>query len=172
MPNKPLILSRVTDGELVDVETVFDDLRGYSTCVDGEDRRVGAAIEFATARPPGARAEDKHPFVAYRDGRPVGLLDVIDGYPIPGTAFIGLLAVRESLHGAGLGRALYEQAETFIRKNLGAGSIRLAVVEANPVHGFWKQMGFVPTGDVPAYEGRTIVSRLIMMEKSVCPVSD
>lgn len=168
MPNERLRLSRVTAQNLVDVEAIFDDLRNYSTYIDGGYRRDGAAFEFATAHPPSVSVEDKHSFVAHKDGYPVGLLDVIDGYPLLGTAFIGLLAVRESLHGAGLGRDLYMQAETFIRGDLEARVIRLAVVEANPVIGFWKRMGFVPTGEWKPYEVQTVTSRLILMEKLFC----
>jgi GNAT superfamily N-acetyltransferase len=168
MLNERLRLSRVTTQDLVDVEGVFDDLQKYSTYVDGGCRREGAAFEFATARPPSASIEDKHSFVAHQDGYPVGLLDIIDGYPLLGTAFIGLLAVRENLHGAGLGRDLYTQAETFIRDDLEARVIRLAVVEANPVGGFWKRMGFVPTGEWKPYEVQTVTSRLILMEKLIC----
>lgn len=167
MQNQPLSLSPVGAGDLVDVEAVLDDLRSYSIHVDGVGRRPDAAIQFATARPPGARLEDKHPFVAREIGRPVGLLDIINRYPSSGTVFIGLLAVRESLQGRGLGRALYYEAENFIRNDLAANDISLAVVEANPVSGFWKRMGFVPTGVVKPYEGQAIVSRSIIMAKSL-----
>lgn len=75
MRNQLPSLSPFDAGDLVDVEAVFDDLRSYSTHVDGVGRKPGAAVEFATARPPGTRLEDKHAFVAHRNGRPVGLLD-------------------------------------------------------------------------------------------------
>ena len=167
MPNDSVCLSRVVADDLIDVETIFDDLRNYSERVDGGHRRKGAALEFATAFPPSSHIQNKHAFVAYRHGLPVGLLDIIDAYPVPGTAFIGLLAVRESLHGAGLGRILYAQAEQFIQRDLRAKTVRIAVVETNRVSGFWQQMGFTPTGEVKRYEGEAVSSQAILMEKTL-----
>lgn len=170
--NGALRISRVSAADLSDVEAVFDDLRGYSVRVDDEPRRRGAAEEFATAVPPGCGLQDKHAFVAKRDGLPVGLLDIIDGYPGQGVAFIGLLAVNESLHGAGIGRRLYAEAERYVRDRLGAYTIRLAVVEANPVLGFWQRMGFSPTGESKPYGGGVVASRAIFLEKALGSESD
>ncbi|MFY9292837.1 MAG: GNAT family N-acetyltransferase [Methylorubrum rhodinum] len=165
MIRDPLCLVRASADALADVEIVFDDLRAYSRRVDGMDGRADAARAFVTARPPGCGLRDKHAFVAYRHGVPIGLLDIIGDHPRPGTAFIGLLAVRESAHGAGLGRALYARTEAIMRWRLKARRARLAVVEANPVGGFWQAMGFGPTGEVKPYEGEAVRSRAVLMEK-------
>ncbi|MGQ4273244.1 GNAT family N-acetyltransferase [Terrihabitans sp. B22-R8] len=120
-----------------------------------------------TSLPPGYSPQHKHSFVARRDGLPVGLLDVLRDYPLAGTAFIGLLAVRESVQGSGAGRALVHEAETFARDVLKANVLRLAVVEANPVAGFWTKIGFRPTGEVRPYEGEAVTSRAVLMEKEL-----
>lgn len=167
MVRGPLCLVRASADALADIGAVFDDLRDYSRRVDGTDRRGHAVHDFVTARPPGCGPRDKHALVAYRHGVPTGLLDLIGDHPQPGTAFIGLLAVRESAHGAGLGRALYARAEHVMRFHLRARTARLAVVEANPVSGFWRTMGFGPTGEVRPYEGEAVRSRAILMEKAL-----
>lgn len=167
--NASIELSRVVADDLMDVEAIFHDLRNYSRRVDGEYQRNGAAREFATAFPKGSHIRHKHALVAYRLERPVGLLDIIDAYPVRGTAFIGLLALRESLHGAGLGRLLYSQAEQFIQGYLRSQTIRIAVIETNPVSGFWHHMGFRPTGEVKPYERESISSQAILMEKRLPP---
>lgn len=153
--------------DLSDVEIIFDDLDGYSFHVDGVSRRDGAACEFATALPPGYEPQHKHSFVAQANGLSIGLLDVLDGYPSSGTAFIGLLAVRESAQGSGFGRALFQEVERFARDELKATIIRLAVIEANPVIGFWKKMGFRPTGEVKPHEKEAVTSRAVLMEKEI-----
>lgn len=167
MPSSFLELYRVDAGNLIDVETILADLRNYSQRVDGEPRRTGAATEFATALPAGSLVCDKHAFVAHRNGLPVGLLDIINRYPAPGSAFIGLLAVREGLHGIGLGRALYMEAEKFALNHLEARTIRIGVVETNAVTGFWQRMGFKATGEVKPHRGTSVSSRAILMEKTL-----
>lgn len=149
------------------VDAVLDDLAGYSRRVDGVARRRHAAIGFATDLPPGRAARHKHAFLAMLGGEAVGLADIVDGHPSCGTAFIGLLAVRETVHGSGIGRALFEAVERFARDEIGARTLRLAVVEANPVSGFWTKMGFHPTGEIRPYEGEAVTSRSILMEKAL-----
>ncbi|WP_158001979.1 GNAT family N-acetyltransferase [Pseudorhizobium pelagicum] len=161
------MLSPASSADLSTVQMIFDNLTAYSQHVDGVPRRDNAAHEFATALSPGHDLCHKHAFMASHQGAPVGLLDLIDSYPARGSAFIGLLAVRESAKRVGLGRALYCEAERFARDELGAWSLRLAVVEANPVMGFWIKMGFHPTGEVKPFEGKTTRSRAVLMEKDL-----
>lgn len=150
---------------LREVDDVFDDLTTYSQRVDGVARRSHAAHEFATALPPGRELRHKYAFLAKLGDVAVGLADIIDGYPSRGTAFIGLLAVRETVQGSGIGQRLFQEVERFARNELGARTMRLAVVEANPVIGFWVKMGFHPTGEVKPFEGEAIKSQSILMEK-------
>ncbi|WP_128291132.1 GNAT family N-acetyltransferase [Afifella aestuarii] len=165
MAGSALHLHRVHPDNMGDAEAVFEELGTYSTHVDGCPRRPEAAYDFATELPPGRDARHKHAFVAYRDDLPIGLLDIVEGYPAPSIAFIGLLAVKERLHGKGIGRQLYTEAERLARQTLRARTIRLAVVEANPVMGFWRKMGFEPTGEVKPYLGQNVRSRVILLEK-------
>ncbi|WP_316213466.1 MULTISPECIES: GNAT family N-acetyltransferase [unclassified Bradyrhizobium] len=95
------------------------------------------------------------------------LLPYAIALPVPGTAFIGLLAVRESAQESGVGRALFREAERFARDDLRARTLRLAVVETNPVMGFWMKMGSRPTGEVKPFEGEVIKSRSALMEKEL-----
>src|SRR5262245_43495098 len=97
--------------ELLEVSAIFDELTTYSQRVDGVPRRSDAAYAFATAVPAGHPHANKHAFLAKRGDRAVGLLDLIEGYPSQGTTFIGLLAVRKSAQGSGVGRALFREAE-------------------------------------------------------------
>lgn len=167
-PEYDNIISLVPTGldDLRLVNDIFDELTTYSQRVDGVPRRSDAAYSFATAVPPGIAHTKKHIFLTKSRDTIVGLLDLIDGYPVPGTTFIGLLVIRESAQGSGFGRALFCAAERFARVDLKARTMRLAVVEANPVIGFWTKMGFHPTGEVKPYEGESCTSRSILMEKN------
>jgi GNAT superfamily N-acetyltransferase len=163
----PLSLVAITSNDLGEVNAVFDDLTAYSMQVDGVPKREDAAFAFVTARPSGCELRNKHAFLAKCSGAVIGLLDLIDGYPAPGTAFIGLLAIRQSAQGAGFGRALYQAAEHFAREDLRARTLRLAVVETNPVLGFWARMGFEPTGETRPFHGERLTSQAVLMEKQL-----
>lgn len=163
----PLSLVLVDPDDLSEVESIFDELTTYSLRVDGVPRRDSAAKSFATGLPPGCMPYGKHAFLAKRENLAVGLLDIVNGYPLPGTAFVGLLAVRESVQGLGIGRALFREAEQFARNKLNARTIRLAVVETNPVFGFWTKMGLRSTGKTRPFEGETTTSRAVLMEKKL-----
>lgn len=162
-----VLLVPVASDDLREVNAIFDELTSFSLLVDDVPRRCDAAYSFATAVPPGYSHVSKHAFLAKRGNAAVGLLDVVNGYPSPGTAFIGLLAVRESAQGSGVGRALFHEAERFVRDDLKARTMRLAVVETNPVIGFWTKMGFNATGEVKLYQGLARASRVVLMEKEL-----
>lgn len=152
---------------LDDVDAVFEELRRYSADTDGVAKRRDAAYAFFNAVPPGHPRDKKHAFLAKNDEWIVGLVDMIADYPAPGTVFVGLLAIREPLQGRGLGKALWLTAECFARDALNARRVRLAVVESNPVIGFWTKMGFQPTGEESTYNGERRTSRAILMEKMI-----
>jgi len=101
------------------------------------------------------------------DGQPVGIVDVIDGYPRAATMFIGLLAIVEGRQGNGIGRAVVRELESYARTRWRASRMRLAVVATNPVVGFWDKMGFRLTGETRTYEGEALTSTVSLMEKTV-----
>jgi len=73
-----------------------------------------------------------------------------------GVAEIEYLAVRPSLQGNGLGRALLATAEAFARAELGAATLELAVLAPREELLAWlERRGFAPTGErrvLPAAE--------------------
>lgn len=97
----------------------------------------------------------------------VGLVDLAAGYPSDHTVFLGLLAVVENRQRSGIGRAAYEAVEAFAFRELNARKMRLAVVESNPVSGFWQKMGFSETGEVRMHLGVKRESRIHLMEKDL-----
>lgn len=164
---RDITLVPVTSSNLHDVDAVLDAMRAFSERVDGVIRKTDAANDFAKSRPPGHDPRKKHALLAKIGERAIGLVDMIEDYPSPGTVYIGLLAIDERLHGFGLGRSLWRVAERFACERLEATRLRLAVVESNPVTGFWQKMGFLPTGEIKPYQGERISSRAILMEKVV-----
>lgn len=92
--------------------------------------------------PPRCAPERKHVLALWRDGRPCAVLDVVEGYPRTGTAFIGLLMVRHELQRQGVGRETVE-ALAGAAGETGTGRLRLACLPNNAAgHAFWEAMGF------------------------------
>jgi predicted GNAT family N-acyltransferase len=98
--------------------------------------------------------------VAYaNDGTPTGTARIL--LPDENTAKIGRVAVLPAWRHQGLGRRLMEAAETFIREQTSASSIRLgSQISALP---FYEKLGYVPFGDPFVEAGIDHV----MMQKSV-----
>jgi ribosomal protein S18 acetylase RimI-like enzyme len=162
-----MYLSRPRPNDLHEVDALFDRLVNYSLAVDGVMRRPQAGVDFATSFPPGKTSAHKHAFIIRIGGEPVGLLDLIERYPADRIAFIGLLAIAEDRHGAGLGKAAYLLAERFAREELNASALRLGVIESNPVAGFWRKMGFSETGEEKDFQGKVRASTVTLMEKTI-----
>ena len=92
--------------------------------------------------PPGVGVTDKYYIGFYRDGVLAAVMDLIDGYPEPETAFIGFFMMKKELQGKGAGSAVIRETASYL-KTVGKTAIRLAIDKDNPqsTH-FWKKNGF------------------------------
>jgi GNAT superfamily N-acetyltransferase len=146
------------------VARVLNQLATYSRRANGRSRPTNTAADILNLRPEGCQAEQKHLWIAFRGGVPIGLVDLIEGYPRPGVGFVGLLAIVEPLHGHGAGRAVFAELIRRARR-LKLKRLRLAVVGTNPVQGFWGKMGFRRTGETRARWGERKRRTLFLMER-------
>lgn len=169
---RPASRSRVTlspigmqDVDLVDA--TLDQLQRYSMLVDGVPKMTDGAVHLLTATPPGRGADAKYVFAVLRGSDVIGIVDLIRDFPTKNTAFIGLLAIVEPEQRRGFGAAAVHAIEEYARERLAAQRLRLAVVAANPVEGFWKRMGFSFTGEERPYSGERVTSRALLMEKDL-----
>ena len=94
------------------------------------------------ALPPGKTYEDKYYLGGFGGGQLRLLLDLIDGHPDEGTAWIGFFMLDARLQGLGLGSRLVSE----LLEALGAYGFRraaLGVVAGNPqAEAFWRKNGF------------------------------
>lgn len=110
-----------------------------------------------TALPPGKTAEDKYFLGYFRENRLCAVLDLIAGYPDNETAFIGWFLLDGSLHRKGIGSAMMRELFDALKK-ASFRSIRLGFVEGNSEsEGFWRSLGFSPTGKKSPQEAYTVV---------------
>ena len=92
--------------------------------------------------PPRCAPEQKHYAALWRDGVPHAVLDLVEGYPRPGTLYVGLFVTDPALRRQGTGRAVMT-ALLKAAKGARFDRVRLACLQANPAgHAFWEAMGF------------------------------
>jgi predicted GNAT family N-acyltransferase len=94
----------------------------------------------------GRDAEATH-FVAYDDGRPIGvarLREYTEGSSTNNAAKIERVAVLEECRGAGVGRKLMDAAE---ESALSAGYDTIVLHAQLPVVDFYTRLGYEPTGE-------------------------
>lgn len=97
-----------------------------------------------------------------RNGRVVGVLELLQGYPDPRIWNLGLLLLEPSVRGAGLGSAVYAATRRWAAAHE-ARRIQLVVQEQNPpALAFWRKMGFREIGRAmqPLRTGSNCVLRM------------
>lgn len=96
-----------------------------------------------TVAPPGIPPEQKY-YVGLFDGETlVAALDLIDGYPDRGTAFLGFFMVAAERSGKGVGSAIISELMAYL-KSRGFRRVRLGIDKGNPQSShFWQKNGFV-----------------------------
>lgn len=92
--------------------------------------------------PPGIGLSDKYVVGFYGEDGLIAVMDLIDGYPEQGTAYIGLFILKKACQGRQLGTAMIREAAAGL-KAAGKTAIRLAINRGNPQSAhFWKKNGF------------------------------
>ena len=76
--------------------------------------------------PPGIDPSDKYYIGFYQGNTLVAVMDLIDGYPGPGTAFIGFFMMRKEFQGNQVGSAIIQETAAYL-KTLGMTAIQLGI---------------------------------------------
>jgi GNAT superfamily N-acetyltransferase len=162
-----LSLERVDMAAESIVQQLLEAAPTYSMNTEGAVSVGTDGRDTLAALPPNCTLEQKYVLVLKQRGTPIGVADLIQGYPDNETAFLGLMLLREDHQGRGLGRSFYRMIEEMAARKLGCKRIRIAVVDSNPVVPFWEKMGFRQTGVVRPHEGRNLKSLKRVMEKAL-----
>jgi len=133
----------------------------YTLRVQGTSVAEGAAIEALTALPPNTTNKQKFGFGLWEAGKLIAFADVIQSWPEPDTAHIGLLMTDPRRRGEGLGRQLHESIISEMSMVQGLMWLRISIVEANAeiAEPFWIKMGYTPTDVVAPYSYASVESR-------------
>lgn len=163
-----LELKRINISDVEELQKVFERSHQYTFNVDGIDYvPEDSARSALVALPPNITNENKYVFLIKYGDENIGAIDLINGYPSNGIAYIGLLILCEDMQGKGLGRKAYEALESYILDELGVGKIQLSYVVSNPVENYWLKLGFHRVGEKKVYEGFNNKSFSQKMEKQL-----
>jgi hypothetical protein len=99
------------------------------------------------------------------DQEVVGGVELHADHPEPYVAYIGLLLIRDDLHGRHLGQRSYEWVENYLRRRFDCREIRIGVSDENDVSGFWSKMGFHANGRNYPWVGERKVTNVVEYEK-------
>ena len=128
-----------------DADSILELCKGntqyYLYCQAGPSREQ--ILNDLHITPPGIDPSAKYYIGFYQGNTLVAVMDLIDGYPAPGTAFIGFFMMRKEFQGNQVGSAIIQETAAYL-KTLGMTAIRLGIDKGNPqsTH-FWKKNGFV-----------------------------
>ena len=93
--------------------------------------------------PPGITAEDKYYLGIFENQSLVAVLDLIDGYPEPDTAYLGFFMTDSRYQRNGLGTQIICELLEGLRSN-GFRFAKLGYITENPqASHFWKKNGFI-----------------------------
>ena len=107
--------------------------------------------------PPGKKLESKHYLGFFDRKRLAAVLDLIEEYPEPETAFVGFFMLDRSLQGRGEGSRIVMELFAALA-GMGFRSVRLAWVQTNPqAECFWKKNGFQVLGVRSFEDGPPVV---------------
>jgi RimJ/RimL family protein N-acetyltransferase len=131
------------DAAATALQRFFDADAEYFTDINGRDISME---ETRAIVPPGRTHADKFIFSIAKDGRVVGLIDIIRGYPEPHIWFLGFLYIGKDARGAGLGRKALHAIYAWTKRQ-GAERLRLGVIEGNDrARRLYATEGFVQEG--------------------------
>ncbi len=152
--------------EVLIVQQMLEEAPHYSMNVSGELPDQEAGEEVFSAIPPNFEYKNKHVLGVFKESDPIGVIDLLIGYPIEGKAFIGLFLISEKYQKQGLGLRIFSELEKYLSQFTAIKVIRLSVVESNgDVLKFWVKLGFTKTGEIKPYENKAVRSNAVLLEK-------
>ena len=93
--------------------------------------------------PPDISMSDKYYVGFCEDNTLVAVMDLIDGYPNAGIAYIGFFMMNPTYQGNQMGTAIISEVIDYLR-SIGKTAVRLAIDKGNPQSTyFWKKNGFM-----------------------------
>lgn len=136
--------SRILDEhDLNNLQNMLNRCNDYFNLVYKRDNTENSASEILSILPENKTLDDKFVIGIFNlDKKIIGVIDIIRDYPENNIWFLGLMLIAPNYRNNGLGKLIFDDTEEWAI-DLGAKSIRLAVVEQNiKALKFWEKLGF------------------------------
>jgi ribosomal protein S18 acetylase RimI-like enzyme len=142
------MLRATHEADVTDVTEFCRKCSAFFALVASESDADETARNLLEARPPGVEPERKHVVGIQRGNECVAIVDLLEGFPKKAEWYVGLLLLSPEERNRGLGRAVWNAMEAWMRSQ-GGHLIRLIVQEQNPdAARFWTSVGFSANGQV------------------------
>jgi hypothetical protein len=149
-----------------EVLAIFEKSPKYFEAVDGAAPTLATVEYYIKNEPTVVGAKYRKDFLLIQqDGIAIGAAELHHAHPEEGISYIALLLLTESHLGRYLGKRSYELIEDYCRRAQSTKKIRLGISAENDVTGFWRKMGFEPSGHTYAYKGEHITTQVVEFEK-------
>lgn len=154
--------------DLLEVQRVLDRASDFARVVQGAPFDPREAARTFEDVPPGVDPSAKTVLGVYCGHELVGVIDLVDSFPVPTTAMLGLLLIADTHRRSGIGTRAVRAVEDLVASWGTCDRVRIAVVRANaPAMAFWDALGYLPTGELRPYQKGTVRSEVVVMEKRV-----
>ena len=120
-----------------------------------------------TLTPPGIDRSAKY-YIGFFENRDlVAVMDIVDGYPNPETAYIGFFMMNPDHQGKHIGTEIISETAAYL-KVIGKTAIRLAIDKGNPQSShFWKKNGFITVAEADVNGWTKLVSERSLQERMI-----
>ena len=164
-------LRRLGPGDARALQELLDATPDYTRRISGHAPLPDDAATILAALPLGLAQDQKYDVGLFQGPTLVAMADILRNHPRKGCAHIGLLIVRQDHQGHGLGRMMHHAIRALVHDWTEVTTLRLGIVETNAegAVGFWKALGYEPTGESSPYENGSVSSRVTLWEQPARP---
>ncbi|WP_439692690.1 GNAT family N-acetyltransferase [Curtobacterium sp. SP.BCo] len=152
------------------LQGLLESVPEYAERITGYPPGPSDGLSALIGVPDGFDPAGKHGWGLWEGADLVAFADVLVGYPVPSTAFVGLLLVRGDRHRQGIGRAVHDAVVERVRASVPeVGRLRLGIVQTNAAvaEPFWRALGYAPTGEEKPYGYDHLSSTVALWERGV-----
>lgn len=117
----------------------------FTDYAEVQPRKEEVIEHFVYDLPPGLIKDNKDFLLITQQGKFIGFIDIVYGYPKQDNAMLGWLVLHKDYRNKGLGKVLLREIENIV-VNKGYGILALSVITTSEAFKFWERCSFVVTG--------------------------